>query len=326
MGLALIEPSRKFVDSLMTAYDVRLQQDAIALLSNKSVGLVKTARTDREGLLIFRWSPLFTDEEKRLVAAAFLGDELTVGEFAAEVDKMPRFARPMAGNFTQISDIVEQLVREEIFRDEFEKRKLRNQAWFMERMASKKEELMADLLFSVMSDTCAITEEEMKRYYEEHRDNFVTLTVIKLATIIVESEDLAKEISRKISGGKSFESVAVDFSVYSSSELGYDTTDFIPRSKWPSVYDAIWDKRIGEVAGPVYLPEDNVWVMAKLLARQDPRLLSFEEAVPMISERLKLVKADDAVVRLISELRDKAGVKIDYDALEKLELPEAPRH
>ena len=320
----LRELALKFVDSLTTAYSIRLDEDAITLVSAKSSGVLKTARTDSHGDLIFRWSEIFTDEEKKLPVATFAGGQMTIGECVAQLDRMPGFAKPMAGNSEQISGSVEQLARDKVLAHEFEKRNLRKQPWFVERMTNKREELIADEMFTAMSDTCTVTEEEARQYYEQNRDGFVTPTRIKVATITVGSEEVAKEIGKRISEGESFESLAVDFSVYTSNPLGYDTTDFIDMAKWPAVYEATWDKQIGEVVGPLHLLEADSWVIVKLLVRENTRLLSFEEAAPMIVERLQSIRADAAVAKLIDELRAKVPVKIDYETLEKLELPGQP--
>jgi peptidyl-prolyl cis-trans isomerase C len=238
---------------------------------------------------------------------------------------MPGFVRPTAGNSDEILATLESIAREWIFRVEFNKRNLRRQPWFAERMTSKREEFIADKMFSEMGDTCTITDDEIKKFYEDHRDDFVTLTLIKVATIAVDSQSVAEQAAKRIADGEDFASVAVDLSIYSSSPTGFDTTDLVDRSKLPTVYDAIWDKQIGEVAGPVYESGQNVWKIVKLLGREDPRLLPLNEATQMVVDRLKILKADAAVVKLIAELRSKEDVRIDYAVLEKLELPEAPK-
>jgi hypothetical protein len=63
-------------------------------------------------------------------------------------------------------------------------------------------------------------------------------------------------------------------------------------------------------------------VVAKLVGRQNPRPLTFEEALPGIDKRLRFLKADGALDRLIAQLRSQVGVVVDYQALEKLELPQ----
>jgi len=115
--------------------------------------------------------------------------------------------------------------------------------------------------------------------------------------------------------------VAVDYSIYSSTSTGFDTTGLIDRSKLPAVYDAIWNKKIGEIVGPIYISDMDLWIVAKLLGRENPRLLTLDEATPMIVERLKTLKADEVIVKFLAQLRQKIGVSVDEQELKHLELP-----
>ena len=320
--ITLIRLGKKFVDSLTAAYAVHVEERAVTLMAGKSIEFLKTAPTDDEGHGIFEWSKLFTDEEKALPAATFTGGVLmTIGDFVGELDQMPPFARPTAGNSDQIEETVVHVAKDRVYSFEFDKRNLSQQPWFREKMASKREELAASAMFRAMTDTSTVTEEEAKAYFDEHKDDFLTPTLVKVTMISVDSEDVANEIAKRIAEGKSFESVAVDYSVYASSQAGFDTTGLVDRSFFPPIYDAIWDKGIGEVVGPVYLSDRDLWVVAKLVGRQNPRPLTFEEALPGIDKRLRFLKADGALDRLIAQLRSQVGVIVDYQALEKLELP-----
>jgi len=317
----LVRLGKAFVDSLYAAYAVDIEKKTVSFVAEKSIGLLKTAPVDRHGRPVVKWSELFTDEEKKLPVAAFTGGHLTLGEFVTEVDNLPAFARPTPGNADEIALNMSHFSRERVFKLEFDKRNLRQAPWFVERMRNKKEELIATEMFTQMGDTAAVFQDEVKKYYEDNRDGFVTQTVIKVATITVDSQSVAEQAAKRITGGESFESVAVDLSIYTSSPTGFDTTDFVDRSQLPAVYDAIWEKKIGEVVGPVYDSNSETWKIAKLLGREDPRLLTLEEATPMVVERFKLLKADKAVEKLIAELRSKTDVEIDDKALEELELP-----
>jgi peptidyl-prolyl cis-trans isomerase C len=313
----------KFVDSLTAAYVVHAEERAAALMASNSVGLLKTAPTDDEGHAIFEWSKAFTDEEKALPAATFTGGVLmTIGDFVGELDQMPPFARPTAGNSDQIAEAVVHVAKDRVYSLEFDKRNLSQQPWFRERMASKREEMAATAMFRAMIDTSTVSEEEAKAYFDEHEDDFLTPTLVKVTMISVDSEDVANQIAKRIAEGKSFESVAVDYSVYTSSRAGFDTTGLVDRSFFPPIYDAIWDRGIGEVVGPIYLSDRDLWVVAKLVGRQNPRPPAFEEALPAIDKKLGFLKADGALARLIAQLRSQVGVVVDYQALEKLELPQ----
>ncbi len=337
----LTELGKQFADSLITAYELWVSDDAVSLLAEKSIVPMKEAEAEKEQehaeeqhprrpygherdhedtRPVFSWSELFTEEEKEVVAATFLGGEITVGDFAEGVDEMPSLVRPTGGNTDQIALTVQHFGQQEIVRSEFEKRNLSEQKWFRDRVRNRREAVMGSQLFVQLADSSKITEEEARAYYEEHQDYYWTVPLISAAMISVESEEIARRIEREIREGKEFEAVAVDFSVYSSSETGFDTTGFFRKDMYPALYDALWDQEIGTVSGAV--EQHGAWVIGKLLARHDSRLLSFEEALPQVVSRLKYLKADEALANLLEELKTEIGVETYTEALDALVLPE----
>jgi len=309
----LMELSRAYVDSLQKAYDLVVDQKAVTLMADRSV-VRRMEEGEKQPRLV--WADLFTDEEKATPVARMRGGELTLGEFVAQIDKMPDFARPTGGNTDQISLTVEHFGREKIFELEFNKLDLREKPFFRGKVRRKIEELVLNNMFMGMEDTVTVTPKEIAEYYESHRDEYMTVPMIRLAVMSFSSEDVARQAAKKLEEGRKFEDVAVDFSVYSGSEAGFDTTGLITKDKAPALFDAIWEKTIGSTSGPI--PEGNNWKIAKLMGRQDPRLLTLEEATPMIDERLSLLKADEALTDLLAELRSQAKIVVDERALAAL--------
>jgi parvulin-like peptidyl-prolyl isomerase len=314
----LLELSRQYVDSLQKAYHLVVDEKAVVFIGDRSV-VRRVDPKDKDAQPRVAWSELFTEEEKEMPAATLLDAVLTIGELVESIEKMPAFARPTGGITDQIALTIEHFGREKILELEFNKRGLRDQPFFRNLVKKKREEAILNELFMGMQDSSTVTEEAVKEYYEAHRDDFVTQPVINLAVMTFGSEDVARQAARKLEEGEDFESVAVNFSIYSGSETGFDTTGFIDRGKATALFDAIWEKEIGSTAGPVAVGDE--WKVVKLLARQDPRLLGLEEATPMIMDRLKFLKADEAFAGLIEELRSKAKIEIDQKALEAVAFP-----
>lgn len=259
-----------------------------------------------------------------MVGARFLGGEVTIGEFVDAIEKMPPFARPTGGNSDQIAITLEHFGREKVIEHEFYKLGLEEEPYFRDKVQRKKDEVLLNEMFVAMQDTASVTEDEVREYYEEHRDDYVTQPLISLAVMTFDSEDVARQAAEKVSRGEDFATVAIDFSIYSGSESGFDTTGYIDRSKATPLFDAIWEKEIGSTAGPVLL--DGRWKVAKLLGRLNPRLLDLEEATPMVADKLRFLKADDGLERLLEDLRSKADIEIDYAALEAVELRPLDSH
>jgi hypothetical protein len=314
----LMELSKIYVDSLEKAYHLTVDEKAVIFIGDRSVVRQMDAG-DKHSHPYLVWRELFTDEEKTMPVATMVGGELTLGEFVALVDKLPPFAKPTGGNTDQIALTIEHLGREKIFEVEFEKLGLRHKPFFLDRVKKKREELILSQMFSAMQETVTVTQEEVAEYYEGHRDDFMTVPMINLAFMTFSSADVARQAAKKLEEGRDFESVAVDFSIYSASGAGFDTTGFISRDKSMALFDALWEKEIGSTAGP--LVDGDYWKIAKLLGRQDPRLLSLQEAASMIVERTSFVKADAAFAALLEELRSKAKIVVHDAVLETIAFP-----
>ena len=318
----LMELSKAYVDSLEKAYHLTVDENAVIFIGDRSVVRQMDTAGERSHLdsqprLV--WSELFTDEEKKMPVARLLGGVLTLGEFAEQVDRRPPFARPTGGNTDQIVLTIESLGRDKMFELEFDKLGLRDKPFFRDLARKKREELILSQLFAALQETTTVTQEEVKEHYDTHRDDFMTVPLIKLAVMSFDSVDVARQAAKKLEEGRDFESVAVDFSIYSGTEAGFDTTGYVSKDKAQGLFDSLWEKEIGSTAGPV--AEAGHWKIGKLLARLDPRLLSLEEATPMIVERLNFLKADEDFAAMIDGLRSKASIVVNEEALRAVVLP-----
>jgi peptidyl-prolyl cis-trans isomerase C len=323
VGLAdfktLMELSRAYVDSLQKAYNLQVDEKAVTFIADRSVvrGMQPKGEQSHGEPQVY-WPDLFTEEEKEMVGARFLDGVVTIGEFVDSIEELPPFARPTGGNSDQIAITLEHFAREKVIEHEFYKLHLEDQPYFRGLVQKKKEELLLDDMFTAMKKASTVTEEEVREYYEKHRDDFVTQPLISLAVMTFDSEDVARRAAERVSQGQDFASVAIDFSAYSGSESGYDTTGYISRDKSTPLFDAIWEKEIGATAGPIQTMEG--WKVAKLLGRLDQRLLSLEEATPMVVDKVKFVKANQGLEKLLADLRSAATVEINHAALEAVEL------
>ncbi len=91
-----------------------------------------------------------------------------------------------------------------------------------------------------------ITDEEIK----EHYNNLKPLE-IKASHILVEDEDTAIEVRKKLEAGGSFEELAKEYSKDGSAESGGDLGFFGPGAMVPEFEEAAFALKVGEISEPV---------------------------------------------------------------------------
>ena len=117
-----------------------------------------------------------------------------------------------------------------------------------------------------------MTDEEVKKYYDEHPEQFDAGDSFNASHILVDSEELAKELKAKIESGElTFESAAMEHSTCPSGKQGGSLGDFGKGQMVPEFENACAAMNEGELFRP---REDPVRLahhkaQQKVLRRQD---------------------------------------------------------
>ncbi|MBR4874684.1 MAG: peptidyl-prolyl cis-trans isomerase [Clostridia bacterium] len=98
----------------------------------------------------------------------------------------------------------------------------------------------------------SVTDDEIKEYYEENKENFKKGESVTASHILVDDEDKAKEILEKIEKGEmSFEDAAREYSSCPSSQNGGALGEFTRGQMVPEFDKAVFEMEKGAVSGPV---------------------------------------------------------------------------
>lgn len=104
----------------------------------------------------------------------------------------------------------------------------------------------------LLKDDIKISEEDIAKYYEENKANFTEEEQVKASHILVEKEDLAKEIKKKLEDGEDFAKLAKEYSTDEGTKENGGDLGFFGKGKMVEPFDkAAFTLPIGEVSEPI---------------------------------------------------------------------------
>lgn len=241
---------------------------------------------------------------------------ITLHDFKQKLSKLPSYYQGMAekNKKTLFEDMIveslflEDAVRKGIDRDR-EVRDILNEA--------RKKIIIAKFVKTEVDDKIKISEEEMKKYYEEHKDEFRKPEMWRASHILVASEGEAKDVQAALAGGKSFEDLAREKSIDATASRGGDVGYFRKGQVVPEFENACFELKVGGTS-PIVHTQFGYHII-KLTDKKPETVRPFEEAKPMLENELKIKKRNDLFDKLVIDLKDKYRVRVEDDAIKAIE-------
>lgn len=183
----------------------------------------------------------------------------------------------------------------------------------------KKNLLTQRVLSQEVASRIAISREEARRYYEEHKDEFIRDERVFLQEIFIstqgkegeelaKAEKLAKELVERARRGEKFEELARKHSDAVTASNGGDLGGWRKGELKKEIEDLIWDKEKGYVTDPI--PTGNGWLILKVVAHHAAGLAAFEEVENEIMARLFEPRYQPKIREYLTELRQRAYLQI----------------
>ena len=148
--------------------------------------------------------------------------------------------------------VLEQLIAQRLFLLDAQRNLLEREQAFKDQLAVVKEQLLMEYAISKCVDSVRVTEDEVRGYYDSHKDEMTEGETVNASHILVDSEEKANEILASIQAGEvSFEDAARDNSSCPSSSQGGNLGDFGRGQMVPEFDQACFEMEEGEVRGPV---------------------------------------------------------------------------
>lgn len=261
------------------------------------------------------------------VLATVNGTNITSADFDREVKALPEYIRGMADTPQGRKEMIDTLVMRELILQQAIKEGLDKGAEIEEKLAELKKRIIVDTYLKKKVETDAkISDDDLKKFYEQNKDKFKAGEQVKASHILVKSEQEAKEILAQLKQGAKFEDLAKAKSVDSSASKGGDLGWFGKGNMVPAFEKAAFGLKEGELSGIV--KSDFGYHIIKLTGKRPAGTRSFEEVKDQIKAALMPSKQQQVFMQLKEDL--KKGAKIELkeaapaDAQPKPAVPPAP--
>lgn len=154
-----------------------------------------------------------------------------------------------------------------------------------------------------------VTDEEAKEYFEANQEQFKKPETMTASHILVEEEETANEILKKINDGLSFEDAALEYSTCPSKDRGGDLGQFARGSMVPEFEEVAFKSDLGIVDKPV--KTEFGYHIIKVVEKNEAEESSFEEIKDQVKQSMIQAKQQQAYMEKTNELKEKYTVNID---------------
>lgn len=167
------------------------------------------------------------------------------------------------------------------------------------------ERLLADQVFSRV----AVTEEQLRRIYDENPDAWTEPEQVHAQQIVVKGLDEAKRLKELLWQGKKFPDLARRYSLSPDAKVGGDL-GFFKRGEMPPAFDdAIFRLGAGQVSDVV--SSDYGFHLFKLIEKKPSRKRELAEVRGQIEQKLLTELRAERQTSYVKALREKAQVKVN---------------
>lgn len=200
---------------------------------------------------------------------------------------------------------VDQMVTEELFVQEAEKKGITKDADFRNTLETARRRILAQM-FLQKSVEPKLTDANVKAFFESHKARY-SQDEVHARHVLLKEENEAREVYSKAKAGEDFETLAKKYSKDPSAAQNGGDLGFFTRSRMvPQFADKAFSMKKGEISEPVKSPFG--WHVIKVVDTRPGKAVSFDE----IKEQVKSDFQNHSIMDMIASLK-KANKVVIYD-------------
>lgn len=302
-----VESSRGFhvfkvLDRRKVVFEERREQVRRALLAKKRADRI-VAYTD--SLLTIRGLRCEAGEEGAASEASVCrwdGGLLSAAEYAAAS------GRAAAGEMAPRDVAARRILLAQARQREYDR-----QDGVQEQLGRRREELVIDALHRQVTGGVAATEGDMRAFFTSHQGDYGSRPAVDIQEILTETRELAQELRQRLQAGESMDELVARHHTREATTARGGRMRLTTRQNalLGALAPTALDGEVGRLYGPLEVP--GGYSIFRVEAREQIRGRSFEEVRPRLVRIVTLKLRNEAMDRLLGELREEYADRVEVD-------------
>lgn len=235
------------------------------------------------------------------VLAQVGGKPITEGDVTRFIQAMGRNGQAY-NNPKGRAAVLEQMIAQRLFLLDAQRNLYEREPAFKAQLAAVKEQLLMEYAITKCIQSVRVTEEEVRAYYDAHKDDLQAEESVNASHILVDSEEKANSILADIRAGKiSFEDAARQYSTCPSGKQGGSLGDFARGQMVPEFDQAVFALQEGELTGPV--KTQFGYHLIRMNKKNEATPISYADIREELYQQVMQEKQQEAYQKKINQLK-----------------------
>ena len=257
------------------------------------------------------------------VLATVNGTAITQKQFDTELKNLPPQLQPMAQSPEGRKELLESMIIREIVYQDAQKQGFEKTPDFTERMDEVKKKLLVEMdLKKKLEAEIKLTDDDLKKVYEQYKEKFKTGEQIRASHILVKDEKTAQDVEAQLKKGANFADLAKKYSTDSTKDKGGDLGWFDKGKMVPEFDKAAFALKDGETSGIV--KTNFGYHIIKVTGKRPAGYAPFDEVKDQIKAAILPSKQQEVFQKVKTDLKKDAKIEIKDPAFKKDETKPAP--
>lgn len=301
---------------------VRQQQLASAFVERVKEGAEVQLNPETAKLVIDRFAqdtsktglPVFSEEENSRTLMTYKYGSWTVSNFVEGLKKLPPYRRPAFSSDADLLDYCKNALIQELLVKYAEEQGIENSPEYKEKLTETIErEMLRKFKNDEIYSKAQVTDDELKSYYDEHQDEFMSPEQVNVREIQVATAAEAEKLAKQAKAGGDFAKLAEEHTLRAAAKSRGGELGFFTEARYPELFRVAKDMKPGDISDPI--PAGGKYSIIQFIGKKEPEVKQFNLVKKRIENKLLRQKKEDVLKDWVEEHKKKIKVKIYEDRL-----------